>query len=117
MSDSSPKNPARVAAGLKSTLARDDVSDEAKAHAQQRLEDMGATTDEIDQPLNSHILGGYKATLTNDATSDKAKAHAAEILRAAGYTVTAADEHANTDEHRTRVLAGYKAALHTPAVR
>jgi hypothetical protein len=32
-------------------------------------------------------------------------------LEAAGYTVT--DEHANTDEHHTRVLAGYKAALHS----
>ncbi|KAJ7901701.1 hypothetical protein B0H14DRAFT_3103873 [Mycena olivaceomarginata] len=113
-SNDSTKNPTRVAAGLKSTLARDDVSDQAKITAQQRLDEMGATTDDIDHSLSSHAIGGYKATLTNDSTSDRAKAHAKEILEAAGYTVT--DEHANTDEHHTRVLAGYKAALHNDRV-
>ncbi|KAJ7045382.1 Conidiation protein 6-domain-containing protein [Mycena alexandri] len=112
---SSDKNPTRVAAGLKATIARDDVSDAAKLSAQERLDHMGATTHD-DQPagLNSHAIGGYKATLSNEATSDKAKAHAREILEAAGYTVS--EEHANTDEHQVRVLAGYKAALHNPRV-
>ncbi|KAJ7783001.1 Conidiation protein 6-domain-containing protein [Mycena metata] len=113
---STDKNPTRVAAGLKSTIAREDVSDAAKLSAQERLDHMGATTQEVDQStgLNSHAIGGYKATLSNEATSDQAKAHAREILEAAGYTVSG--EPTNTDEHQVRVLAGYKAALHNPRV-
>ena len=36
------KDPARVAAGLKATLRNQNVSQEAKQYAQERLEDMGA---------------------------------------------------------------------------
>ncbi|KAJ7913885.1 Conidiation protein 6-domain-containing protein [Mycena leptocephala] len=49
--------------------------------------------------------GESKATLTNEATSSD------EYLE---DTDTAGDEH--NDEHQTRVLAGYKAALHNPRV-
>ncbi|KAJ7094729.1 Conidiation protein 6-domain-containing protein [Mycena belliarum] len=94
MTSYSDKDPVRVAAGLKSTLARDNVSSEAKEHAQERLDEMG------DHSTNS-----------NNTTS---VAHAREILEAAGYSVT--DENAGTDEHQTRVLAGYKAALSNPRV-
>jgi hypothetical protein len=51
---STTKNPARVVAGLKSTLARDNVSDEAKAHAQERLENMGAAT--TDDAGTAHFI-------------------------------------------------------------
>jgi hypothetical protein len=57
------KNPVRVAAGLKATLHRDNVSDEAKQHAEERLQEMGAlSADEpssipTSEPLNSHELG------------------------------------------------------------
>jgi len=116
MSDSD-KDPVRVAAGLKATLHRDNVSDEAKQHAEERLKEMGAlgTDAPSGEPLNNRALGGYKATLTNEATSDKAKAHAHEILEAAGYGVDAEENH-TTDEHQVRVLAGYKAALNNPRV-
>jgi hypothetical protein len=60
-SNDSTKNPTRVAAGLKSTLARDDVSDQAKITAQQRLDEMGATTDDIDHSLSSHAIGTFLA--------------------------------------------------------
>ncbi|KAJ7188385.1 Conidiation protein 6-domain-containing protein [Mycena filopes] len=109
-------DPSRVAAGLKSAIARDNVSDEAKLNAQERLNNMGqtTTTHDVDHSLNSHEIGGYKATLSNESTSAQAKAHAREILEAAGYSVT--EEHSNPDEHQVRVLAGYKAALHNPKV-
>jgi hypothetical protein len=45
----------------------------------------------------------------DEATSDKAKAHAREILEAAGHAET--NENTDTEEHKVRVLAGYKAAL------
>ena len=45
-------------------------------------------------------------------TSPEAKRHAREILEAHGYTVERA-EGVSEDEHTTRVLAGYKAALNS----
>lgn len=45
-------------------------------------------------------------------TSEEAKAHAREVLEAAGYTFDKG-EGVTEDEHETRVLAGYKAALHS----
>ncbi|KAJ7158321.1 hypothetical protein C8R43DRAFT_1095933 [Mycena crocata] len=115
-SDSTNKDPVRVAAGLKATLHRDNVSAEAKQHAEERLAEMGTAdpSGPKDGSPSNHTLGGYKATLSNDATSDEAKAHAREILEAAGYTVSGGEE--NTDEHQVRVLAGYKAALSNPRV-
>ncbi|KAJ7158330.1 hypothetical protein C8R43DRAFT_882425 [Mycena crocata] len=123
-SDPTNKDPVRVAAGLKATLARDNVSPEAKRHAEERLEEMGAANnsgpkgdseeylphDDSKEYLNDDTLG----TAHHDATSDEAKAHAREILEAAGYTVSGGKE--DTDEHQVRVLAGYKAALNNPRV-
>ncbi|KAJ7470853.1 Conidiation protein 6-domain-containing protein [Mycena latifolia] len=115
------KDPVRVAAGLKATLHRDNVSDEAKQNAEERLKEMGATSS--DEPAHGtklfslHAQYRWKhkaATSTNEATSDEAQAHAREILEAAGYTVT--DENVDRDEHEVRVLAGYKAALNNPRV-
>ncbi|KAJ6593770.1 Conidiation protein 6-domain-containing protein [Mycena capillaripes] len=94
-SESTTKNHNQKVAGLKSALAREDVSDQAKMNAQERLEEMGALT--TDAP---------------DSTNNKEK-HAREILEAAGYTVT---KHGDDVEHQVRVLAGYKAALHNPRV-
>jgi hypothetical protein len=127
---SNTKNPVRVAAGLKATLARDNVSDEAKMNAQERLKEMGTTFIlAIQNSILIIISGRDEATLTSssfmsdyshshkalsdEATSDKAKAHAREILEAAGYTVT---EHPNAEEHQVRVMAGYKAALHSTSI-
>jgi len=39
------KNPERVAAGLKATIHNDSVSDEAKNHARDRLDQMGVDLD------------------------------------------------------------------------
>jgi hypothetical protein len=48
-------------------------------------------------------------------TSEQAKKHAAEILEAAGYVVEQPSG-VSADEHETRVLAGYKAALSSKSV-
>ena len=81
---------------------------------------------------STRVLAGYKATLTSKChpplcglavspkfpfvisdpyTSAKAKAHAEEVLQAAGIH----ERHPGhtDDEHQTRVLAGYKASLHS----
>ncbi|KAI0703986.1 hypothetical protein C8Q76DRAFT_801766 [Earliella scabrosa] len=113
----------RVAAGLKAAIHNPNVSDEAKARAQERLDDMtgnsGGETTARATDANGHelnrVLGGYKATLHNPRTSAEAKQHAREILEADGYTVDA-PEGVSADEHQVRVNAGYKAALHNPNV-
>ncbi|KAK7031451.1 Conidiation protein 6-domain-containing protein [Favolaschia claudopus] len=113
-SNDSNMHDVRVAAGLKSAIAREDVSDDAKARAQERLENMGAAeTEDRLTPLDDEE---YSTPTDTRAPSDDAKAHAREILEAAGYTVTSNEEEANTDEHQMRVLAGYKAALNNPRV-
>ncbi|KAH9929316.1 Conidiation protein 6-domain-containing protein [Amylocystis lapponica] len=120
------KNPERVAAGLKAAINNPNVSEEAREHAADRLDSMGAseevntstrstgTTNASGQETN-RVLGGYKATLRNDHTSEEAKQHAREVLDASGYSVERGED-VSEDEHETRVLAGYKAALHNPRV-
>ncbi|KAJ3997542.1 hypothetical protein F5050DRAFT_1806768 [Lentinula boryana] len=84
----SQKNPERVAAGLRGTLHNDNVSDEAKDRAADRLHELGgdfenktsrASAGTGDQHKNQ-VLGGYKATLHNDKVGEEAKAHAREVL-------------------------------------
>ncbi|KAJ7622827.1 Conidiation protein 6-domain-containing protein [Mycena polygramma] len=94
---STEKNPNRVAAGLRTTLGRDDVSEETKAHALERLEQMDGQTTATPR----HVV------------APESEQHAREILEAAGYTVTPNEPE---DEHQVRVLAGYKAALKNPRV-
>ena len=106
-------------------------------HAQERLEGMQGHHASAGFDSNGHeinrVLGGYKATLhstrilsrtrrarssrtfTDPHASEEAKRHAREILEADGYAVDAAPG-VTEDEHQTRVLAGYKAALHNPRV-
>ncbi|KAJ7610492.1 Conidiation protein 6-domain-containing protein [Roridomyces roridus] len=100
----SGKNPANVAAGLKGTLARDDVSDEAKQNAQRRLDEMDTNTDgdysshttndsaeyketsarqmyEKEEGKNEgNVRGGHKANLKNPNTSEESKEHSREYL-------------------------------------
>ncbi|KAJ3928003.1 MAG: hypothetical protein NXY57DRAFT_1023163 [Lentinula lateritia] len=87
------------------------ISEEVKANAQQRLENMDSATEteapSYDEETN-RVLGGYKAMLTSEA-----KAHTREVLEAAGIEV---DLGHTSDEHQTTVLAGYKAALNNPRV-
>ncbi|KAF7289199.1 hypothetical protein MIND_01381100 [Mycena indigotica] len=83
--DNTSKNPARVAAGLKSTLARDNVSDEAKVNAQERLMEMGYTEDvaayQHDEELHqTRVQAGYKAALSNPKVSEEAKENARQHL-------------------------------------
>ncbi|KAJ3855617.1 hypothetical protein EV368DRAFT_72182 [Lentinula lateritia] len=110
------KHQHHVAGGLKAALHNPNVSEEAKANAQQRLKNM-VSANETEVPSydeeTNRVLGGYKATLTNNQTSSEAKAHAREVLAAAGIEV---DHEYTSDEHQTRVFAGYKAALNNPRV-
>ncbi|KAG6815671.1 hypothetical protein H0H87_012362 [Tephrocybe sp. NHM501043] len=120
------KNPERVAAGLRASIKNPKVSEEAKAHAKDRLQELNLSKEHSDTQHSSgtaghtstshdesnRVLGGYKATLHNAHASEKAKEHAREILSAHGYTQHETDEKL----HQARVIAGYKAALHNPKV-
>ncbi|KAG9316462.1 hypothetical protein JVU11DRAFT_2496 [Chiua virens] len=119
-----PKDAHRVAAGLKAAINNPNVSDEAKVQAREKLREMGedvpahphearhrhgSGSAEVEE--STHVLGGYKATLSNPYTSPEAKQHAEEVLQAAGILERDPD---HTDEqHQVRVIAGYKAALHS----
>ncbi|KAJ7062909.1 hypothetical protein C8F01DRAFT_1082494 [Mycena amicta] len=94
--DNTGKNPARVAAGLKATLARDNVSDGAKLNAQERLNEMGytddlaASSDDVadsdgqsrEQDMHDvRVQAGYKAALKNPNVSAEAKQTARQHLQ------------------------------------
>ncbi|KIK79559.1 hypothetical protein PAXRUDRAFT_16276 [Paxillus rubicundulus Ve08.2h10] len=107
------KDTARVAAGLKAAIHNPNVSEEAKEHAKEKLKELAqevGSTHETSRE-NPRVLGGYKATLSNPNTSEQAKHHAEEVLQAAGIDSRHPDH--SEEEHQTRVLAGYKAALHS----
>jgi hypothetical protein len=75
-----------------------------------------------------HFTGGYKATLSSssslsllastvltisdEATSEAAKQHAREVLEAAGYH-TETPANSTDEEHRHRIIGGYRAALNS----
>ncbi|KAG6907537.1 hypothetical protein DXG01_008573 [Tephrocybe rancida] len=123
------KSPVRVAAGLRATMKNPRVSEEAKARANDRLQELGGSKEHSDSASHdtesNRVLGGHKAVLHSEPTSqsfasvadmhsdqhtsDKAKEHSREILSAAGYHEFEMDEKL----HNTRVLAGYKSALHS----
>lgn len=126
------KDTTRVAAGLKAAIHNPNVSAEAKEHAKEKLKEMGQDVESTDEPQpeeSVRVLAGYKATLSSTLlftpcatwrshsffpdpyTSSDAKAHAEEVLQAAGIHERH-PEHTD-EEHQTRVLAGYKAALHS----
>lgn len=102
------------------------------------LDNAGELTGDVDQTRGEEhthrVLGGYKATLTStllfstgcfysshprtsdDRTSDEAKERALEVLADAGEPVAGQPASGERDLHETRVLAGYKAAVHNPRV-
>ena len=122
---------------MKAAIHNPDVSEDAKESAAQRLEHMSEGGQNGEVPTN-RVLAGYKATLSSKQnlphlvilasllklilififilsdqnTSEEAKAHAREVLEAAGYTVERTAD-IPEDEHEKRVIAGYKAALHS----
>ncbi|KAG6889946.1 hypothetical protein C0995_013473 [Termitomyces sp. Mi166 len=109
------KNPDRVAAGLRASIKNPRVSDEAKAHATERLQEL-ESRQHID-PSSTHEnrvldLRLLIVSTQDQNTSEDAKKHAREILSAAGIH----EQDIDPEQHETRVLAGYKAALHNPKV-
>ncbi|KAH9462510.1 hypothetical protein MJO28_002714 [Puccinia striiformis f. sp. tritici] len=69
-------NPGNVAGGLKATINNPNVSDEAKAHAEERLEteDFPSVADETNQTKNpNNVIGGIKAAIKNPNVSEEKK--------------------------------------------
>jgi len=135
-----------VIGGLKATISNPNTSTEAKEHAAERLEELGQPgyTSPDHEPahheLGTHQIAGYKAAIssswnsqylvssailnlecsfTDPNTSDKAKEHAREVLEAEGEEIAPAEHSppaSTQDPHTKRVLAGYKAAIHSTFV-
>ncbi|KAF9498009.1 hypothetical protein BDN71DRAFT_1429169 [Pleurotus eryngii] len=114
------KNPGNVAGGLKAAIHNPNVSEEAKSHAAERLREMGGD----DQPdtMSASNPAGYSDGISHFQFEDQGESitrrdvdYAREILEAVGYSVEQPSE-TTEDEHQTRVLAGYKAALSNPRV-
>ncbi|KAJ8453581.1 hypothetical protein ONZ45_g19658 [Pleurotus djamor] len=102
------KNAANVIGGLKAAMHNPNVSDEAKQHAAERLEEMGASV----EGTTTSTASGYSS---GEYITKEDINYAREILEAAGYHVERSAETTEA-EHQTRVLAGYKAAMHNPNV-
>ncbi|RDB19724.1 Conidiation-specific protein 6 [Hypsizygus marmoreus] len=103
---SQQKDSNRVIGGLKAAAHNPKFSDEAKAKASQRLQEMGGQQEvgsgrQVDEDDNvgdedfeedstsaaagggesNRVLGGYKATLKNPRVSGEAKEHAEQVLK------------------------------------
>ncbi|KAG9220405.1 hypothetical protein CCMSSC00406_0006670 [Pleurotus cornucopiae] len=104
------KNPGNVAGGLKAAIHNPNVSEEAKSHAAERLHEMGV--DDQSGSMSASNPTGYS---DGESITRHDVDYAREILEAVGYSV---EQPSGTteDEHQTRVLAGYKAALSNPRV-
>ena len=128
--------------GLKATISNPNTSTEAKEHAAERLEELGQprytspSREPAHHELGTHQIAGYKATissswdhlylvscylklgysLTDPNTSDEAKEHARGVLQAEGEEVTRVERSPPSptqDPHTRRVIAGYKATIHS----
>lgn len=137
MSSSSPhtKSPERVAAGLKATIKNPHVSEEAKQHAAERLEEMksselhGQHSQRSAAESQSAEPQGGDATEMNTSSFSEVKEHTTvvfsdqasaershrEILKEA-YPEFEDESSKSSGQHMSRVLAGHKAALHNPNV-
>ncbi|ESK85070.1 hypothetical protein Moror_11042 [Moniliophthora roreri MCA 2997] len=110
MSPASDKHEANVARGLKAAIHNPRVSDEAKEHAKERLEDMGVAVEAENGEHTNRASGGHKAARAEERTSDENEDEAdASSEPSDSGTV-------KRDQHESNRLRGYKAALHNPHV-
>merc|ERR1712007_161196 len=69
-------NPGNVAGGLKATINNPNVSEQAKANAEHRLEteEFPSVADEANQSKNpNNVVGGMKAAINNPNVSEEKK--------------------------------------------
>jgi len=134
--DTLGKNPGNVIGGYRATLHNENSSEEAKQHAREQLEKLGADPEGHADPKKQYhhadthgknlnnVAGGYKATLHNDNVSEEAKDHAQKELDRMGVD---ADEKTDSSKSRSssadvegknpnNVAGGYKATLKNPNV-
>ncbi|KAF9003379.1 Conidiation protein 6-domain-containing protein [Cyathus striatus] len=88
---SSQKDAGNVARGLKAAAHNPRVSDEAKQNVQQRLQEMGESTESSGQKSQqpseiggkdaSNVLRGHKAAMHNPNVSEEAKEHSEQVLK------------------------------------
>jgi len=126
--DALGKNPGNVIGGYRAALHNPNSSEEAKEHAEEVLEGMGADPEGHADPKKSqsyakhastagknkgNVIGGYRATLNNDKTSEEAKDHARKMLKELGAHESDHSTDADTEgKNLNNVIGGYKATLH-----
>ncbi|KAK1227838.1 hypothetical protein PQX77_009151 [Marasmius sp. AFHP31] len=126
---SSQAHEASVARGLKAAIHNPRVSDEAKERAQERLDDMNATS-ETDAPSSrskndaheANVARDLKATTHNPRVSNEAKENARQRLEEnSTHEDDASDDRdvpslGLTSAHEANVARGLKAAISNPRV-
>ncbi|KAL0948989.1 hypothetical protein HGRIS_009088 [Hohenbuehelia grisea] len=79
------KNAGNVIGGYKATLSNPNSSEEAKEHAQQKVDDLteefGDTGSSDAGKNKGNVIGGHKANLKNPNTSEEAKDHSRQVLQ------------------------------------
>ncbi|KAI0735273.1 hypothetical protein C8Q76DRAFT_791839 [Earliella scabrosa] len=76
-----PANPGNVARGLKGAISNQNNSEETRADAQRRLDEM-YERGEVDskEAHNAQVIQGHKANLNNPNTSEEAKERSANAI-------------------------------------
>ncbi|KAK7463032.1 hypothetical protein VKT23_007615 [Stygiomarasmius scandens] len=101
-SSNNQKNPERVAAGLKGTLHNDNVSDEAKQRASERLQEMGVS---VETPQT----GGTQSFSAQDADAARPLKGAVNSQSESGTTPQIVDDAPVTrddDEYKPESVLG-----------
>ncbi|KAE9401570.1 hypothetical protein BT96DRAFT_918708 [Gymnopus androsaceus JB14] len=106
-SNQSQKDPNRVAAGLKATIHNDNISEETKDRAAERLHEMGVEVDGKTRPS-----GRSDVSYTDeDADVDDYETGVDDYDAGAKIDTKASPAGGSDDAHTNRVLGGYKATL------
>eukprot|EP01118_Nematostelium_gracile_P020517 TRINITY_DN996_c0_g1_i1.p1 TRINITY_DN996_c0_g1~~TRINITY_DN996_c0_g1_i1.p1 ORF type:complete len:162 (+),score=44.41 TRINITY_DN996_c0_g1_i1:53-538(+) len=121
------KNMGNVIGGYKAAMHNPNVSEEAKEHAKEFLEDHGvfepsSTDQHFEAPSfagkhKTNVIAGYKSTLHNPNVSEEAKDNARHVLNGLGVEFDDPSPPMDFgDKNPANVLRGYKSTLHNPNV-
>ncbi|TFK32056.1 hypothetical protein BDQ12DRAFT_671370 [Crucibulum laeve] len=114
------KNPERVAAGLKATINRPNVSQEAKQRATERLQEMGkldssgSSSQKSSRTAVGQVMIGEGSGLHDDAEEPDIDMSNPDTNRSAKSDILESGQFSEQEEHR--IIGGYKASLKNPHV-
>jgi len=112
-----------VVGGYKATLSNPRTSDQARDHAEKKLNDLGVKHDSAsrhERSLNmgeenaDNVIGGHNATISNPHTSTEATQHSKKVLNNSVVENTHGREHDTTQHHRGGQGFVYDSASRSP---